>query len=130
MAKDRAKHTILPPSKFGLVQVTRQRVRPELAVEVTEDCPSCKGSGKILSTLLLTDEIENNINRLLLEQNEKYLKMTTHPFIHAYLTRGFPSLRMKWYFKYKKWVHIQPVSTHHYLEYYFFNRNEEEIKIS
>lgn len=130
MAKDRAKHTILPPSKFGLVQVTRQRVRPELAVEVTEDCPSCKGSGKILSTLLLTDEIENNINRLLLEQNEKYLKMTTHPFIYAYLTRGFPSLRMKWYFKYKKWVHIQPVSTHHYLEYYFFNKNEEEIKIS
>lgn len=130
MAKDRAKHTILPPSKFGLVQVTRQRVRPEMTVEVMEECPTCKGSGKITSTLLLTDEIENNIHRLILEQNEKYLKMTTHPFIHAYLTHGFPSQRMKWYFKYKKWIHIQPVSTHHITEYYFFNKNEEEIKIS
>ncbi len=129
MAKDRAKHTILPPSKFGLVQITRQRVRPEMNVQVIEECPVCKGSGKIKPSVLLSDEIENNIGHLLREQNEKYLKITLHPYLYAYLTRGWPSIRMKWYLKFRKWIHLQPLASHHLLEYHFFNDNEDEIKM-
>lgn len=129
MGKDHSKHTILPPSKFGLVQITRQRVRPEQQVEVLEECPSCKGSGKIRSSSLLLDEIEANIRYLVKEQNEPYIRLTLHPFIYAYLTKGFPSRHMKWYFKYKKWIHLEPVSSHHFLEYHFFNKIEDEIKM-
>ncbi len=129
MAKDRARHTILPPSKFGLVQITRQRVRPEMNVQVVEECPVCKGSGKIKPSVLLSDEIENNIGYLLREQNEKYLKITLHPYLYAYLTKGWPSIRMKWYPKFKKWIHLQPLASNHLLEYHFFNDNEDEIKM-
>lgn len=130
MAKDHAKHTILPPSKFGLVQITRQRVRPENEIEVLEECPACNGSGKIRSSSLLIDEIESNIRTLITEQNEAYIKLTLHPFIFAYLTKGFPSRQMKWYFKYKKWIHLEPVTSHHVLEYHFFNKIEDEIKMN
>jgi len=130
MAKDHAKHTILPPSKFGLVQVTRQRVRPENEIEVLENCPACKGSGQIRSSSLLLDEIEANIRQLITEQNESYIRITLHPFIYAYLTKGFPSTQMKWYMKYKKWIRLEPVTSHHFLEYHFFNRIEDEIKLN
>jgi ribonuclease G len=129
MAKDHAKHTILPPSKFGLVQITRQRVRPETAVEVTEMCPTCRGSGKITPSLLITDEISNNLNYILKEQNENYIKISVHPFVYAYLTKGFPSIQMKWYMKYRKWIRLQPLASHHLLEYHFFNKHEDEIKM-
>jgi ribonuclease G len=130
MAKDHAKHTILPPSKFGLVQITRQRVRPENEIEVLEECPTCRGSGKIRSSSLLIDEIEANIRTLLTEQNESYIRLSLHPFIYAYLTKGFPSRQMKWYFKYKKWIHLEPVTSQHLLEYHFFNKIEDEIKMN
>ncbi len=130
MAKDHAKHTILPPSKFGLVQITRQRVRPENEIEVLEECPTCRGSGKIRSSSLLTDEIEGNIRTLLTEQNESYVRLTLHPFIYAYLTKGFPSRQLKWYFKYKKWIRLESVTSHHLLEYHFFNKIEDEIKMN
>ncbi len=129
MSKDNAKHTILPPSKFGLIQITRQRVRPERAIEVLEECPTCKGSGQIRASSLLTDEIENNLRHLIEEQNESYIKLTLHPFIYSHLTKGFPSLRMKWYFKYNKWIRLESVSTHSILEYHFFNKIEDEIKM-
>jgi ribonuclease G len=129
MAKDRAKHTILPPSKFGLVQITRQRVRPETDVEVTEMCPTCRGSGKVSPTIVLTDEIENSLRHLLQEQNEKFLKITVHPYVYAFLTKGFPSLRQKWFMKYNKWIRLQPLTSHHLLEYHIFNKNEDEIKM-
>jgi ribonuclease G len=129
MAKDRAKHTILPPSKFGLVQITRQRVRPELNVQIIEKCPVCNGSGEIKPSLLFTDEIENNIKYLLQEQNEKGLRLLVHPFLFAYFTKGFISRRVKWYFKYKKWIHLKEVKSYHFLEYHFFNKNMDEINL-
>ena len=52
MLLDRAKHTILPPSKFGLVQITRQRVRPEMNIITNEKCPSCDGTGENEDILL------------------------------------------------------------------------------
>lgn len=129
MSKDHAKHTILPPSKFGLVQITRQRVRPEMNIEILEACPVCEGSGKIKPSIMIIDEIENNIRYLLHDQNEKSLKLTLHPYMHAFLIKGLYSLRMKWYVKYKKWIKIQPMSSYHLLEYHFFNSKDDEIKM-
>jgi len=129
MAKDRAKHTILPPSKFGLVQITRQRVRPEMSVEILEQCPVCEGTGKIKPSIILTDEIENNIQYLLKEQNEDYIKIVMHPYLYAFLTKGMISMRHRWYFKFRKWIHLQPNNNYHFLEYRFYNRNNEELKM-
>ncbi len=129
MARDHAKHTILPPSKFGLVQITRQRVRPEMNVEILEKCPVCDGTGKIKPSIIFVDEIENNLKYLLLDQNEKSITLAVHPYIHAYLTKGVISRRRKWIWKYKKPIHLKPMANYHLLEYRFFNKNNDEIKI-
>lgn len=131
MAKDNAKHTILPPSKFGLVQLTRQRVRPETNVSILEKCPSCGGTGEIKPSILLTDEIENNLQYLIQDQNEPYLKINLHPFVYAFLKQGglFRSIQWKWYFKYKKWIHLAPVNAFQLTDYRFLNKNQDEIKM-
>lgn len=129
MTKDRAKHTVLPPSKFGLVQITRQRVRPEMNIEVLEKCPCCEGTGEIKPNSLIIDEIENNISYLFRDQNEKALAVNVNPILHAYITKGFISQQVKWYLKYKKWVKIRPVSSYQLLEYRFFNSKDDEIKL-
>lgn len=129
MKYDRAKHSILPPSKFGLIQITRQRTRPELNIDTVEKCPVCGGSGEIKASITLIDEIEHKVRYLLREQNEQYIAMATHPFIHAFLIKGFPSVRFKWYLKYKKWIKIRPMASYHFLQYRFFNKNDDEIKI-
>ena len=129
MKKDRAKHTILPPSKFGLVQITRQRVRPEMTVEILEKCPACGGTGEIRPTILLTDDIDNNISYLVREQNEKDLQLFVHPFVHAYLTKGFFNQRRKWSRQFGRKIEIEPQSSYHFLEYHFFNKQGDEIKM-
>lgn len=129
MNKDNAKHTILPPSKFGLVQITRQRVRPEMNVQVLEKCPSCGGTGEIKPSIILIDQIENNLRYLLQDQNEAYVKLALHPFMYSYMVHGMPSIRMKWYFKYKRWIRLRSMPSYHFLEYRFFNKVDDEIKI-
>lgn len=129
MAKDRAKHSILPPSKFGLVQITRQRVRPEMSVAILEKCPVCNGTGEIKASILIVDEIENNLNYLIHEQNEKYLILTVHPFLYSHLKSGFISQRLKWILNYKRWIKITPMTSYHFLEYHFFNKNNDELKM-
>lgn len=129
MKRDRAKHSILPPSKFGLVQITRQRVRPEMNVQILEKCPACEGTGEIRPSILLTDDIENNISYLIREQNEKYLSLFVHPYLYAYLTKGFFSIQWKWYRKFKLRINIEPQASYHFLEYHFFNKNGDEIKM-
>lgn len=129
MNKDRAKHTILPPSKFGLVQITRQRVRPEMNIEVLEKCPCCDGTGKIKPSILLVDEIENNISYLLREQNEKKLTLIVHPYLYSHLTKGIFSQQLKWRMKYKKSITIRPNSSNHLMEYSFLNSANDEIKL-
>lgn len=130
MDKDYSKHSILPPSKFGLVQITRQRVRPETNVSILEKCPVCEGTGEVKPSILLTDEIENNLAYLIQEQNEKNLKLATHPYIVAFIKKsGFlRSMQWKWYFKYKTWIKVEPVNSYHLMEYHFLNKNGEEIK--
>lgn len=131
MKRDRARHTILPPSKFGLVQMTRERVRPEVKVETVEKCPSCDGTGQIKPAILLLDDIENNIRFFVQEQNERKLLLKVHPILAAYLTKGgiMKSIRWKWFMKYRRWIRIEPVSAYHFTEYHFFNSKGEEIKI-
>jgi len=129
IAKDRAKHTILPPSKFGLIQITRQRVRPETNVEVLELCPACMGTGQIKPSIILIDEIENKIRYLIQEQNEKRIKLCVHPYVYAYLTKGFPSIQLRWASKFKKWISISGNKSFHMIEYRFFNNKGDEIRI-
>lgn len=129
MTQDRAKHTILPPSKFGLIQITRQRVRPEMVIETLEKCPTCSGTGEIQPSILITDDIENTLRYIVKEQNEKSVSLWVNPFIDAYLKQGYPSIRMKWFFKYKRWINIKANSNYHFMEYHFLNNNDEEIKL-
>lgn len=129
MKKDRAKHNILPPSKFGLVQITRQRVRTETNVEILEKCPACNGTGEVKPSIILIDDIENNIRYLIQEQNEKNLTLRVHPYIHSYLTRGLWSIKWQWSWKYKTNIKIISTYSYHFLEYRFFNKLDDEIKI-
>jgi ribonuclease G len=131
MAKDRAKHNILPPSKFGLIQITSQRVRPEMNVVTVEKCPTCNGSGEIQASIILIDQIENNLRYILKEQNETAVTLCVHPYLEAYITKGlfFNSLKYKWGKKYGRNFKVRAVSSYTFLEYRFLNKNEDEIKI-
>ncbi len=131
MKRDRAKHTILPPSKFGLIQITRQRVRPETTVTTVEKCPACDGTGEIKSSVLLVDDIENNLRYFVQEQNEKQLTLGVHPYLEAFLNKGwfFNSVIHAWRKKYKVKLKVVSNSAYHMMEYHFFNAAEEEIKI-
>ena len=100
MATDRAKHNILPLTKFGLMQITRQRVRPAMEINTSEKCPSCNGTGKIAPSLLFTENIENQLAFFANEKQFKNVSLEVHPFIEAYLTKGFISRAKKWSRKY------------------------------
>ena len=130
MRPDRAKHAVLPISKFGLMQITRQRMKPEVNINTQEVCPSCAGTGKISSTLLLEDEIEKNLSYLLTHQH-KDLTLVVHPIMHAYLTKGnmFKSKQWKWRWKYGQKVKIKENTNYHLTEFHFFDRHEDEIKL-
>ena len=130
MSHDRAKHTILPPTKFGLIQITRQRVRPETEVQVQEKCPVCAGEGKIRPAILFIDEIENHLKYLMVDQNENHLTLQVHPFIYSYLCiDGLFSIRRKWMKKYGKKFKVQSMPEFHVLQYNFQNVNGDDIKL-
>lgn len=128
MKTDRSKHAVLPISKFGLMQITRQRMKPEMNINTQELCPSCQGTGKISSALILEDEIEKNISYLAM-QKHKTLVVAVHPIMHAYLTKGLISMRRKWGWKYKLNLSIKPNNTYHLTEFHFYDSNGEEIKL-
>lgn len=130
MRPDRAKHAVLPISKFGLMQITRQRMKPEMNINTQEVCPTCNGTGKITSTLLLEDELEKNLSYLATHQNGD-LTLIVHPILYAYLTKGrfFQSKQWKWRFKYGKKITIKENTNYHLTEYHFFDKHEEEIKL-
>jgi ribonuclease G len=127
MGQDRTKHNILPLSKFCLMQITRQRVRPEENIETAEKCPTCNGSGKIMPTVLFADDLDGKVKYVLKDLNKKKLVLKVHPYVAAYLTKGLRSIRNNWFFKFWKWVHVEPNGSYSYLEYHFFDENEEEI---
>nr|WP_294794449.1 Rne/Rng family ribonuclease [uncultured Mucilaginibacter sp.] len=129
MAHDRAKHTILPPSKFGLVQITRQRVRPEMNIVTSEVCPACHGTGTIRPTVLLIDDIENNFNYILLEQNERGITLCVHPYVEAFIKKGLFNVQRKWFFKYNQWIKVKSNPAYQITEFHFFSSKDEEIKL-
>jgi ribonuclease G len=129
MKDDRAKFVILPLSKFGLMQITRQRVRPELNISTLETCPTCNGTGKISASILVSDHIESNLEYIINKQNEKSITIVVHPYLHAYFTRGIFSIRMKWYLKYKTWVKIEKDTSLGVTQFKFLNQLGEEIEI-
>jgi ribonuclease G len=128
MRMDRAKHAVLPISKFGLMQITRQRMKPEMNINTMEVCPSCEGTGKISSTLVLEDEIEKNLNYLIMQKHD-HLVINVHPIVYAYLTKGFPGKRVKWSMKFRQVIKIKPNNNYHLTEFHFFDKNNEQIKL-
>jgi ribonuclease G len=129
MKNDRAKHNILPPSKFGVVEITRQRVRPETDIETSETCPTCNGTGEVQASILFAEEIENNLHFLLSDKQLKGISLVVHPYLAAYFKKGFVSKQWKWFFKYKQWVSIRALTDNHLLAYSFMDKNNEEIDI-
>ncbi len=127
MATDRTKHNILPLSKFCLMQITRQRVRPEENIETAETCPTCNGSGKIVPTVLFADELDGKVKYVLKDLDKKNLRLKVHPYIAAYLTKGMKCLRNRWFFKHFRWVKVEANNSYSFLEYHFFDENLEEI---
>lgn len=130
LLEDKAKSTVLPLSKFGLMQITRERVRPQMNIATKEVCPACNGTGKITASILVTDMIEKNVEFLLTKQNERKLILAVHPFIYAYYTRGFISIRMKWFFKFRSWVRIEQDTSMGIMEFKFLNPEGEEIQLT
>jgi ribonuclease G len=127
MKDDRAKHKILPPSKFGLVQITRQRVRPEMNIKTTEEDPNRAGL-EVEAPIVLIDNINVDLEKLLKgPKKDSKITLNIHPFIAAYITKGFPSMRSKWFMEHKKWIKIQPRDAYTYLEYRFKDKNGKTI---
>jgi len=128
MQGDRTKHKILPPSRFGLIQITRQRVRPEMNIKTKE--PNPNGNGEVEAPIVLIDKINTELSKITKNPRNKkqgiYLHL--HPFVAAYLKQGLPSVRMQWYLKYQKWIHIVPRHAYRYLEFHFLNKKKKMIR--
>ncbi len=127
MSDDRAKHKILPPSKFGLIQITRQRVRPEMNIKTREDNPNGFKGQEVEAPINIVPSITHDLEQLL-KKDYKTITLNTHPFIAAFLTKGIPSIRSKWFFEHKKWVKIIPRDAYTYLEYHFLDKNGKQLK--
>ena len=128
MQDDKAKHKILPPSKFGLIQITRQRVRPERNIETKEENPNINDGSEIEAPIKIVQKITQDLERIFKRDYNKVI-LNTHPFIAAFLTKGLTSsVRFKWFLEHKKWVKILPRDAYTYLEYHFFDKNGKEIK--
>ncbi|MBB1530434.1 MAG: Rne/Rng family ribonuclease [Prevotella sp.] len=127
MQKDRARHNILPLSKFGLMQITRQRVRPAIDVNVEESCPTCNGSGKIKSSILFTEQLEGKIDRLVHKIGIKKFYLHVHPYVAAFINKGLISLKWQWRVKYGFGVHIIPSQKLAYLQYEFYDTNGQFV---
>lgn len=124
MKRDKARHKILPPSKFGLIQLTRQRVRPEKQIDTKEENPNA--DGEILAPIVVVERMEEIIRNMIQKEKGK-LYLHVHPFVEAYLTKGIMSIQTKWYLKFKKWVTIIPRDSFKYLEFRLYNAKKEEL---
>lgn len=127
MQKDRARHNILPLSKFGLMQITRQRVRPAMDIRVEEVCPTCSGKGTIQPSILFTDTLAQKVDYLVNKMGEKDITLYVHPYIAAYLSKGFLSIKLRWKLKYGWGVKVMESQELAFLEYKFYNSKGEHI---
>lgn len=129
MAHDRARHNILPLSKFGLMQITRQRVRPALDITTSESCPSCFGKGEVQSSILFTDRLEEKIEYLVQHLKIKKFTMYIHPFVDAYVKKGVFSLYGKWRRKFGRSFKVIADESLAYLQYRVIDPDGKEIDL-
>ncbi len=127
MSTDKAKHTVLPLTKFGLMQITRQRVRPVAVENVSDVCPTCHGSGKVEPTVLLDKKIENQISYLTLDRKQKFIKLVVSPYVASYLRRGFISLRRRWEWKYKVRIQIVEDQSQSIIDVHYHDRKDTDL---
>jgi ribonuclease G len=128
MEDDKAKHNIQPPSRFGVVELTRQRVRPVTNIKTAERCPSCNGTGAVTATILVTDTIENSIRYLAEGEGRRNLTLMIHPMMEAYIKRGLWNNTLKtWRKKYSIKLHVESNSSMELLEYHLYNQLGEEL---
>lgn len=127
MKKDRARHNILPLSKFGLMQITRQRVRPAMDVAVEESCPTCHGTGKIKSSILFTEQLESKIDRLVNKIGIRKFTLHVHPYVAAYINQGIISLKRRWQMKYGMGIRIVASQKLAFLQYEFYDSKRQFI---
>ena len=130
MSKDRARHNILPLSKFGIMQITRQRVRPMLNLDISEKCPTCLGTGQTKPSLLFTETLEEKIEILTQKLHMKKFKLHVHPYVYAYITKGLVSLLMQWKWKYCQGIKIIPDQSLGLLEYKFYDMDKNEFEVN
>ena len=129
MANDRARHNILPLSKFGLMQITRQRVRPALDIATAETCPSCFGKGYVQSSLLFTDKLEEKIEYLTEHLKVKKFIMYVHPYVESYIKKGLFSLYSRWRRRYGRGVKVVADESLAFLQYRVLDQNKVEIDL-
>jgi ribonuclease G len=130
MSADRARHNILPLSKFGLMQITRQRVRPALEVDTLETCPTCFGTGKAKPSILFTDQLEEKFELIKDVYKTSRFTIHLHPYVAAYIKSGFPSQLLRWKMKYGFGIRILPVQDLGFLQYRFVDKNGDELNLS
>jgi ribonuclease G len=130
MRKDRSQHTILPLSKFGLMQITRERARPEVMIDAAEKCPTCGGSGKVNATLLIMDDINRDLEFIMQSRPKMPLELRVHPFLEAFIKKGLPNQQMRWFFKYNRWIKVRAQGDYPLTQYSFFDGNEDEIRLN
>lgn len=126
MSDDRAKHKILPLSRFGLMQITRQRFRPERNISTKEKDPSLVHKDETDAPITLLTRFDEDI-KTLVDKGYKNFSLHVHPFIAAYLTKGLFSIKRKWAWKYKAKINVQARDSFNYLVYKYFDKNNEEI---
>jgi ribonuclease G len=129
MEDDKAKHNVLPPSRFGVIELTRQRVRPETEIDTSESCPTCNGTGEVQAAILIIDEIESTLNYLLTEKDMNGLTVSVHPFVHAFLTKGLPSMQHKWWWRWRKWVKVNPDGAQQFLAFSLRDGEGNEVPV-
>jgi ribonuclease G len=130
MLNDRAKHNILPLSRFGLMQITRQRVRPEMNINIKETCPCCNGKGEIAPSINLVDKIEDDVKHIRNVLKVKSFTLNAHPYIAGYITKNFFwSIKRKWQRKHGLKLNVDSRSSFNYLEYNFTDSKNNPIKL-
>ena len=128
MKADRAKHNILPLTKFGLMQITRQRVRPEMHMTTTETCPTCNGTGKAQPSILFVDQLEKKIAHVVNDLKVTDFTLYIHPYVYAYINQGFfSSIKRKWKRHYGRKITILPMQDLPFLSYKFIDKDKQEF---
>lgn len=130
MSRDRARHNILPLSKFGLMQITRQRVRPVLDIDTSETCPTCFGSGHVRPSILFTDTLEEKLDTLTNKLHVKDFILHIHPYVYAYVSKGLISMLNRWKWKYSRNMKVIPDQRLGFLEYKFYDADKNEFEVN